>query len=135
MRTLTAAGSSLVIEAPLWIPLTLMGIGLVLMALPFFLKPPRPYRLGALLGTILFLLAGWQLFTATATFEPRGFLVTGRFGDEERVGWLQVSGVATEAKNLVIQLRNSGEVAIDLTGLSDEEKSRVVKYVRDRVNP
>lgn len=142
VRTLTEAGSSLVIQSPLWLPLALMGAGLVLMALPLFLKPPRPYRLGALLGTILFLVAGWQLFTTTTTFEPRGFRTTGRLGDEERVGWLQVSGIDTgapagrkgaEPRHLVIQLRNSAEVEIDLAGLSLAEKNRVVAYIRERL--
>ena len=142
MRTLTEAGSSLTIHSPLWLPLALMAAGLVLMALPFFLKPPRPYRLGALLGTILFLVAGWQLFTSTTTFETRGFVVTGRFGDEERIGWLQVGGIDTgvpegqkgaEPKHLVMQLRNSGEVPIDMAGLSAAEKARVVAFVRDRL--
>lgn len=141
MRTVTEAGSSLIIQSPLWLPLALMGAGLVLIALPFFLKPPRPYRLGALLGTILLLVAGWQLFTSTATFESRGFVVTGRLGDEERVGWLQVTGIDTglpesqkgEPKHLVLQVRSSGEVAIDLTGLSAAEKARVVAYVREKM--
>ena len=135
MRTLTEAGSSLVIQSPLWLPLLLMGIGLALMALPFFLRPPRPYRLGALLGTILFLVAGWQLFTSTTTFEPRGFLVTGRLGDEERVGWLQVTGVTSEGGAVAVQIRSGGEIPIDVSGLSDEDKARVVKYVRSRVKP
>lgn len=142
MRTVIEAGSSLVIQSPTWIPLALMGVGLVLIALPFFLKPPRPYRLGALLGTIIFLVAGWQLFTSSATFEARGFVVTGRLGDEERVGWLQVVGIDTgapesqkgaEPRHLIFQLRNSGEVEIDLSGLSAAEKARVVAFARERL--
>ena len=133
MRTITEAGSSLIIQSPFWLPLALMAAGLVLMALPFFLRPPRPYRLGALLGTILFLVAGWQLFASTTVFESRGFHTTGRFGEEECVGWLQVTGVETGG-GLVIQLRNGGEVEIDLSGLSADEKKRVAAYVRARLS-
>lgn len=142
MRTLTEAGSTLVIHSPLWVALTLMGVGLVLMVVPFFLRPPRPYRLGALLGTILFLVAGWHFFASTTTLEARGFHTTGRSGDEERVGWLQVTGIDTgapagqkgaEPKHLVIQLRSGAEVEIDLAGLSAVEKNRVVSYIRARL--
>jgi hypothetical protein len=133
VRTLAEAGSSLVIQSPLWLPLALMAAGLVLMALPLFLKPPRPYRLGALLGTVLFLVAGWQLFTTTTTFEARGFHVTGRFGEEERVGWLQVTGIDPRPTHLLVQLRNGGEVEVDLSGLSEAEKARVVGFARERL--
>lgn len=111
VRTLTEAGSSLVIQSPLWLALALMGAGLVLVALPVFL-------------------------------EPRGFRTTGRLGDEERVGWLQVSGIDTgtpagqkdaQPRHLVIQIRSSAEVEIDLAGLSLAEKNRVVAYIRERL--
>ena len=70
-------------------------------------------------------------------------------GEEERIGWSQVSGVegggapalkgskaakgTTPPDQLTLLLRNGGEVAVDLSGLSDGEKAKVVAFVQARL--
>ena len=142
MRSLSASETTLVIQAPTWIGLLLVGVGIALAIYVLVRQVPRPARLGAFLGTIALLCVGWYLLGTTTTFESRGLVVNSILGEEERVGWLQVSGIDTgaptgaknfEPDHLTVQLRNSGEVRVDLSGLTAEEKARVVAFVRARL--
>lgn len=138
MRSLSDSDGLLVIQGPTWLGLALIAIAITLAIAVLVLKKPRPVRLGAFLGTIVLLYAGWLLVGTRTTFEPRGYYVESIYGEEERVGWLQVRGVGTSpgegSDHLVLQLRNSSEASIDLSGLTAEEKARVVAYVRGRLS-
>lgn len=142
MRSLSASDTTLVIQAPTWIGLLLVGVGIALAVFVLVRKVSRPARLGAFLATIVLLCAGWFVLSTSTTFETRGFHVDGILGEEERVGWLQVSGIDTgkpagarnfEPDHLTLQLRNSGDVSVDLSGLTAEEKDRVVAFVQARL--
>ena len=137
MRALAEADGALVIQAPLWIGIALILVGIVLMVAVFVpVVPPRPKRLMALLGTILLVVAGWHLTAARTTFEPRGFYTESIYGEDVRVGWLQVGNVSPgPGGDLVVQLRSGGEVSVDLSGLSAEQQARVASYARSRVKP
>ena len=135
MRTLSDSGGGLVIQAPLWIGLLLIALG-VLLTIAVFVRrvPRRAARMSGLLAAVLFLVAGWHLSASRAVFESRGFYTESIYGEEQRVGWLQVSGVAPGATNpLVLHLRSGGELGVDLSGLSHEEQGRVATYVRARL--
>jgi len=138
VRSLSDSDGLLVIQGPTWLGLTLIAIAIALAIAVLALKKQRPVRLGAFLGTIVLLYAGWLLVGTKTTFEPRGYYVESIYGEEERVGWLQVRGVGTSraegSDHLVLQLRTSGEASIDLSGLTAEEKARVVAYVRGRLS-
>jgi hypothetical protein len=142
VRSLSASDSTLVIQAPTWIGVLLVGVGIALAIFVLVRKVPRPARLGAFLATVALLYAGWYLLSTSMTFEARGFYVDGMFGEEERVGWLQVSGIDTGAPagsrnfdpvRLTFYLRNSNEVTIDLSGLTAQEKAHVVAFVKGRL--
>src|SRR5688572_16796299 len=93
MRSLTEADAMLVIQSPMWIGLVLVGVGVVVTLVALLWRWPRPWRLGAFLGTIMLLYGGWHLLRTVVTFEARGFYVESMRGEEERVGWSQVSGI------------------------------------------
>jgi hypothetical protein len=142
VRGLTATENLLVIQAPPWIGMTLIAVGVALVIGAFAFKPPRPSRLLASLGCMALLYAGWHLLNTKTTFESRGFIVDGMLGEQERVGWLQVASIETgapagarnfEPAQLTFQLRNSSEVAVDLTGLDAAEKARVLEFARARL--
>jgi hypothetical protein len=133
MRGLTASDTTLVVHSPAWIGLLLVVVGIALTACVFMRRWPRPVRLGGLLGTILLLYGGWHLLRSEVTFEKRGFYVDGLLGEEERVGWLQVSAVEAQPDRLVFQLKSGGESSVDLTGLSADEQARVLAFARGRV--
>ena len=131
VRGLTATDNLLVIQAPPWIGVTFIAVGVALVIAAFVFKPPRPSRLLASLACMALLYAGWYYLNTKTTFESRGFIVDGMLGEQERVGWLQVGGV--DPATATIQLRNSSEVAIDVTGLDADEKARVVSFIRARI--
>jgi hypothetical protein len=148
VRSLSASDSTLVIQVPAWIGLLCIALAVVLAIVVVVLKRPRPVRLAAFLGTFVLLYAGWWALRTITTFETRGFYVESMRGEEERIGWSQVSGVegggAAPPKGskaargaaddqLAFLLRSGGEVAVDLSGLSDEEKSTVVAFVQARL--
>lgn len=138
MRGLSVTDTTLVIQSPVWLALIFIVVGVLLTGAVFIRSLPRAWRLGALLGTMSLLYGGWYMLGNTTTFESRGFYVEGMFGEEERVGWLQVTGIDTGPKNaepqqIAFQLRNSSEVTVDLGGLAAQDKARVVDFVRARL--
>lgn len=147
MRSLSVSDTVLVVQSPVWLGLACIVLAIALGVVVFVLRRPRPVRLAALLGSFVLIYAGWWSLRTTTTFEMRGFYVESMRGEEERIGWSQVSGVegagAPPAKGakpgnadeLTILLRSGGEVAVDLAGLADHEKAKVVAFVRARLKP
>ena len=138
----------MVIQSPTWVGLLCIALAIVLAIVVVVLKRPRPVRLAAFLGTFVLLYAGWWALRTVTTFETRGFYIEGMRGEEERVGWSQVSsiegagapaakgakgGKAASADELTFQLRSSGEVTVDLSGLTDEERAKVLAFVQARL--
>ena len=142
MRSLTEADAMLVIQSPMWFGLVLVGVGVVVTLVALLWRWPRPWRLGAFLGTIMLLYGGWHLLRTVVTFEARGFYVESMRGEEERVGWSQVTGIDagglkgapnTERDHLVFQLNTGREASVDLSGLSPEEQARVLRFAQARL--
>ena len=133
MRSLSASDTTLVIQVPTWIGLLLVGAAIAVAAGVLVRRPQRPWRLGAFLAAFVFLYAGWHALATSTTFEKRGFYVDSMLGEEERVGWLQVTGIDARGDHATFQLRNSREVSVDLSGLSPEEKARVIAFVKARL--
>ena len=133
MRTLLASDSGLVIQVPTWIGIVLIVAAIAVAAGALVRKPPRPWRLLSFLATIALLYAGWHSLATVTTFEHRGFVVETMRGEEERIGWLQVSAMDARADYAVFLLRNSSEVTVDLSGLDPEEKARIVAFVKARL--
>ncbi|HYC35015.1 MAG TPA: hypothetical protein VEC19_01230 [Usitatibacter sp.] len=138
MRALSEGDGSLVIAGPTWLGLAFIAIAVVLTILVLVLQRPRPVRLGSFLGAIILLVAGWHLIGNKTTLEPRGYYVESIYGEEERRGWLQVrqivsGGPNTDPDHLVLQLRNSSEATIDLSGLGPAERARVVAFVKKQL--
>ena len=142
MRSLSEADGILVIQGPTWLGFVLIAVAIavVILALALTRRVPRQARLGAFLVAILLLYGGWHLIGTRTTIESRGFYVESIYGEEDRQGWLQVNDIAAAPgmKNahpdqLVLLLRNSNETSIDLSGLTSEEKARVVAFVRARL--
>ena len=142
MRSLLEADSILVIQSPAWIGWVLVGAGVAITVTVLLRRWPRPWRLSAFLGTILLLYGGLHLLRTVITFEPRGFYVESKLGEEERVGWSQVTGIDagglkgapnSERDRIVFQLNTSREVTVDLSGLSSDEQARVLRYAQARL--
>ena len=138
MRSLSDTDGLLVISGPTWLGLVLLAIAVALAILVIVLKRPRPIRLGAFLGAIVLIYFGWQLIGTRTTLESRGYYVESIYGEEERRGWLQVRQIVTggaqaNPDHLVLQLRNSSEATIDLSGLTPEERSKVVAFVKKQL--
>jgi hypothetical protein len=138
-RTLDAGDGFLVIQAPPEFGLALIGAGIVLALALFVRRLPRPVRLAGFLGTILMIYGGWHLLIPKVSIESRGFYIESIYGEEDRVGWTQVSGMdasglsgtrSFQQGHLVFQLRNGREVALDLSALNAAEQARVAAYVR-----
>jgi hypothetical protein len=142
MRALSESEGLLVIQGPNGLGLLLIAIAIVvaLAAVALARKVRRPVRLGAFLVSIALLYFGWHLVGTKTTLESRGYYVESIYGEEQRMGWLQVSdiaptiaGVKANPDHLVLLLRNSNEAVIDLSGLAPEEKARITAYVRQRL--
>ena len=142
MRALSESGGLLVIQGPTWLGFVLIAaaIGIAVLGVVLARRVPRQARLGAFLVAIALLYGGWHLIGTKTTLEPRGYYVESIYGEEERMGWLQVNDVAagpglknSNPDQLVLQLKSGSERSIDLSGLTPEEKARVVAFVRGRL--
>ena len=133
MRSLLESDSALVIQVPAWIGFFLVAAAIAVAAGALVRKPPRPWRLGAFLAAIALLYAGWYSIATVTTFEQRGFIVETMRGEEERIGWLQVSAMDARGDAAIFLLRNTSEVTVDLSGLAAEEKARIVAFVKGRL--
>ena len=138
-RTLYDGDGILVIQAPPEIGIALIGAGIVLALAMFVRQFPRPVRLAGFLGTILMLYGGWHLLIPKVSIESRGFYVESIYGEEDRVGWNQVTNVDTSGLtggktfypgHLIFQLRNGRDVPLDLSSLDPVAQARVVAYIR-----
>ena len=133
MRSLSASDTALVVQVPAWIGLLFVAAAVAIAAGALLRKPPRPWRLLSFLATIALLYAGWYSIATVTTFEPRGFVVDSMRGEEERIGWSQVSAIDARGDYAIFLLRNSSEVTVDLSGLAPEEKGRIVSFVKARL--
>src|SRR5688572_4053429 len=86
VRSLTETDSTLLVQAPPWLGVLLIGVAIGLTVFALLRRPPRVARLGAFLATLVLLYVGWHAHAQRVTFEPRGFYVDGLYGEEERVG-------------------------------------------------
>ena len=141
-RVLNADDGFLVIQAPQWIGITLIGLGIVLSLAVFVRQFPRPVRLAGFLGTILMLYGGWHLLIPKISIESRGFFVESIYGEEDRVGWTSVQSLDdgglrgarhSTPGHLAFQLRNSREVSIDLSSLNNAEQQQVLAFVKKQL--
>ena len=138
MRSLSDTDGLLVISGPVWLGVVFLAIAVILSIVVIVLRRPRPVRLGAFLGAIILIYFGWHLIGTKITLESRGYYVESIYGEEERRGWLQVRQIVSGGPNanpdhLVLQLRNSSEATLDLSGLTPEEKSKVVAFVKKQL--
>lgn len=137
MRTLSASDSTLVIQTPAWIGIALVAVAIGLTAFAFARRPQRAIRLGLYLGTLVALYVAWHALATRLTFEPRGFVVDGIYGEEERVGWLGVASVDTKSEpgRIVFHLRSSREVPVDVSDLDADGQARIAAFARARLTP
>ena len=133
MRSLLESDSALVIQVPAWIGYVLIVAAIAVAAGALVRKPPRPWRLLSFLAAIALLYAGWYSLATVTTFEHRGFVVETMRGEEERIGWLQVTAMDVRGDYAIFLLRNTSEVTVDVAGLAAEEKARIVAFVKGRL--
>lgn len=150
----TPAG--MLLAAPLWLALVTILLGLALIAFPLLARTEKGKALAARIPfvqvrvatAVLAVLAGLgviyagigMLFTS-ALFEPRGVIVSGTFGEVDRVVWSQVHRFEVEelalsrgrATYLVLYLRSGDYVPIGVSGLDPADSVRLQKFVRERV--
>jgi hypothetical protein len=158
----------LVLAVPLWLGIATLLLGLALVAaavlaatpkgrelaarVPFLARFPlapwvpvakmRVVSLGvAALGGLWLIYAGVRFATTSIVFEPRGVIVSGLVGEEDRVAWSQVRGFEVEelalkrgrALYLVLQLKNGDYLPVGVSGLAAEDSVRLQRFVAERL--
>lgn len=150
----TPAG--MLLAAPLWFAALTILLGVALIAFPALARTARGKALAAripfvqvrvataalaVLAGLGVIYAGIGMMLTSALFEPRGVIVSGTFGEVDRVAWSQVRGFEVEelalgrgrAIYLVLYLRSGDYVPIGVSGLDPEDSIRLQKFVRERV--
>ena len=148
--------SGMLLEAPLWFALLTILLGIALLAFPALARTEKGKALAArvpfvqvrIATAVLAVLAGLGVIYAgigmlltSALFEPRGVVVSGTFGEVDRVAWSQVQRFEIEelalgrgrANYLVLYLRSGDYVPIGISGLDADDSVRLQKFVRERV--
>lgn len=168
MLNVTETPDGLLLAAPSWVGLLAILLGLALLAtvvvsatplgkslvarLPFLASLPiAPWfpvakvrlvtALAALVTGLVLLYASLDLLRASASFERRGIVVNGAFGEEARLVWSQVRRQEIEelargrgrANYLVLYLQNGDYVPIGISGLPAVDAVRLQHFVRERI--
>ena len=158
----------LVLAVPLWIGIAtiLLGIGLVVAALlaatpwgrdlaarnPLLARLPlAPWVPVAKIGIVSIVVAGIggpflihagvRFIFSSTVFEPRGVIVTGLTGEEDRVGWGQVRRFQVEelalgrgrADYLVLYTQSGDYLPVGVSGLAAEDMVRLQRFITERI--
>src|SRR5687768_3429950 len=146
----------MLLEAPLWFALLTVLLGVALVAFPALARTEKGKALAArvpfvqvrvatavlaVLAGLAVIYAGIGMLLSSALFEPRGVIVSGTFGEVDRVAWSQVQRFEIEelalgrgrANYLVLYLRSGDYVPIGISGLDADDSVRLQKFVRERV--
>jgi hypothetical protein len=158
----------LVLAVPIWIGVATLLLGLALVAaaalaattkgrdlaarVPFLANfPMAPWvpvakmrvltLVVAALGGLWLVYAGVRFLTTSTVFEPRGAIVSGLFGEEDRVAWSQVRRFEVEelalnrgrALYLVLYMQNGDYLPVGISGLAAEDSVRLQAFVRERI--
>lgn len=158
----------LVLAVPLWLGIAtlLLGLALVVAAalaatpmgralaarVPFLANLPMAPWLPvakmrvvslvvAALGGLWLIQAGVGFATTSTVFEPRGVIVSGLLGEEDRVAWSQVRKFEVEelalgrgrALYLVLYLQNGDYLPVGISGLAPEDSVRLQRFTTERL--
>jgi hypothetical protein len=168
MLQVSETSGGLLLAVPMWIGIAtvLLGLGLVAAAvlaatpkgrefaarIPFLARVPmapwvplaklRWGTLGIAAAGGLFLVHAGVGFLFTSTvFEPRGVIVNGVLGEEDRLAWSQVRRQEIEelalgrgrASYLVLYTRSGEYLPVGISGLPAEDSVRLQKFVSERI--
>ena len=92
-------------------------------------------------GGLFLLYTGTRFLFTSTVFEPRGVIVNGLFGEEDRLAWSQVRRHEVEelalrrgrAPYLVLYGQNGDYLPIGLSGLAPEDSVRLQKFTAERI--
>ena len=95
----------------------------------------------ALMGGFFLVYAGARFLATSTVFEPRGVIVNGLLGEEDRVVWSQVRRHEVEelalgrgrASYLVLYLQNGDYVPVGISGLPAEDALRLQRFATERI--
>lgn len=156
MLHVTKTPTGLVLSAPAWLGILFLLMGIGLIAAVAFSRTPRGRALAArvpfvqvriatavlaVIAAAYVFYAGIAVLLASALFEPRGVIVTGTFGEVDRVAWSQVRRFEIEelargrgrALYLILYLENGDYVPIGVSGLDAEDSLRLQAFVKERI--
>jgi len=148
--------TGMLLAAPVWFALLAILLGIALIAFPALARTEKGRALAArvpfvqvriatavlaVLAGLAVIYAGIGMLLTSALFEPRGVIVSGTFGEVDRVAWSQVQRFEVEelalgrgrATYLVLYLRSGGYTPIGISGLPAEDAVRLQNFVKERV--
>jgi hypothetical protein len=158
----------LVLAVPLWISIATLLLGFALVAaavlaatpkgrdlaarLPFLSRMPmapwvpvakvRMVSLAvAALGGLFLVQTGVRFLFTSTTFEPRGVIVSGLTGEEDRLAWSQVRRFEIEelalsrgrANYLVLYTQAGDYLPVGISGLAADDSIRLQRFTAERI--
>ena len=168
MLQVTEIPAGLVLAVPLWLGVATLLLGIALVAAAALAATPKGRELAArvpflanfpmapwvpvakmrvvslvvaALGGLWLAQAGVRFATTSTVFEPRGVIVSGLLGEEDRVAWSQVRRFEVEelalgrgrALYLVLYLQGGDYLPVGISGLAAEDSVRLQRFAAERL--
>lgn len=95
----------------------------------------------AVAGGLFLVYSGIQFLFTSTVFEPRGVIMNGVFGEEDRMAWGSVTRQEVEelalgrgrANYLVLYAKSGDYLPIGISGLAPEDSVRLQKFTAERI--
>jgi len=141
MQKLTETSQGLVLSYPTWLGLVVLAIGVTLAVYGARGKAAPKMRLSYVIGTLAMVWGGVYVLTAKVTLTDAGMRNYVFLVKDERLEWRDAASLQLERRQAkggpvwhIIVLDHAGqEFDIGTPGLSDADRSRVVKFIAAQV--
>ena len=143
MWKLSESAGQLTLQAPAWIGLLVLALGLAL-AVYVVRGKAKGKVFGAGMVALILIGFGWHLLYAKTRFDDAGVVVRGALGVEASAAWSEITAVSVQdlkrskgGTTLVLVLaRESGpELQVQIGGLDFAPRARLIEYVRAKSSP
>lgn len=140
MLRLTESGGAFTIQAPLWIGLLVLCLGVALVV--YVLRGMAVGKaVGASIAGVICIGFGWHLMYAKTRFDETGVFVRSGTGTVAIVPWTEVSAVRLQERSVsrggrqlfLVLTRDFGpEIEVQVSGLDPEGRGHLVRFVREQ---
>jgi hypothetical protein len=143
MLQLSESAGQLTLQAPVWIGLLVLAMGVAL-AVYVVRGKAKGKVFGAGMAALICIGFGWHLLYAKTRFDDAGIVVRGALGVDASASWGEITAVSVQdlkkgkggpSPFLVLARESGPEVEVGIGGLDVASRARLIEYARAKASP